>query len=245
MCALGIDVSVLTERLTQLRNAIVRSVLFLVVASVGVYIFSEPLLTDLMRHMPGTDSGLVYLAPAEAFVTRIKLALAGGLVVSVPFLLFQVWSLAKPFLGRRQRTVALLMIPLAFGLFLAGAAFGYIVLLPVALKFLLGFGGPELVPMLAVGPYVGFVIMMVLPLGLIFQMPIVAVFLTRIGIIDPRSVAGRRKYAILIIFILSTILTPPDVFSQLLMAAPLLILFEVSLLVARIAGGGRSRFEAD
>lgn len=236
---MGIDFTVVTERLTDLRNAIVRFVLFLLAAGIVVYIFSERLLTDLMRHMPGEGSGLVFLSPAEAFVARMKLALAGGLIISVPFLLFQVWGVAKPFLGRRQRIIALLLIPLAFGLFLAGAAFGYVVLLPTALTFLLGFSGPELEPMLAVGPYVGFVIMAVLPLGLIFQMPVVAVFLTRLGIIDPRALAKRRKYAILIIFIVAAILTPPDVFSQLLMAAPLLVLFEVSLLIARIAGRSR------
>lgn len=241
MVRLGIDVSVLTARLAQLRNAIVRSVLFLIVAAAGVYIVSETLLADLLRHMPEGSRGLVFLSPSEAFITRIKLALAGGLIVSVPFLLFQVWTLAKPFLARRQRIIAFLLIPLSFVLFVAGAAFGYLVLFPIGLGFLLGFQGPELEPMLAVGPFVSFVIMLVLPLGLIFQMPVVAVFLTRTGVVDPRRLARNRKYAILFIFVLAAVLTPPDVFSQLIMAVPLLILFEASLLVARIAGSGRRR----
>lgn len=245
MSTLAIDAAKITEHLIQLRNVIVRSAIFLVFCGIIVYIFSEHLLADLLRQMPSGDSGLVFLSPAEAFTTRIKLALAGGLVLSVPFLLYQILLFARPFLGRRQRTMALLMIPLAFALFLAGAGFGYKVMLPIALRFLLGFSGPELEPMLAVGPFVGFVILLVLPLGLIFQMPIVAVFLTRLGIIDPRSVAGRRKYAVLVIVIISAILTPPDVFSQLLMAVPLLILFELSLLVARIAVRGRARVDHD
>lgn len=228
-----IDGAVMTERLAELRGAIVRSVLFVLGMSVGVYVLSERILAELLTHMPG--GSLVFLSPAEAFVTRLKLAVAGGAVVSTPFLLGQTYGVVKPFLQPSQRRTAMVLIPLSFALFLAGAAFGYFALLPVALKFLLGFEGPYLQPLLAIGPYVGFVTMLVLPLGLIFQMPVVAVFFTRIGVLDPRSVAGRRKYAILIIFVLSAVLTPPDVFSQLLMAAPLWILFELSLLIARLA----------
>lgn len=230
---MAIDFSELTQHLTNARNVIVRSVLFLLIAAIGVYAYSERLLSELVRTMPGGSDGLVFLAPTEAFITRLKLAFAGGFVLTVPFILFQVWSAAKSFLERGPRIIAFLMIPLAFGLLLAGTVFGYVVLLPMALQFLLGFSGPELEPMLAIGPFVGFVLMLVLPLGLIFQLPLVAVFLTWLGIIDPRAVAARRKYAILVIFVLSAILTPPDVFSQLLMAGPLVLLFEVSLLVAR------------
>lgn len=232
-----IDSSVLTERLVQVRGAIVRSLFIVLVASIAVYTVSERILADFMKHMPG--GSLIFLSPTEAFVTRLKLALSGGLVLSVPLLLGQVYRVVKPFLQPSQRRGAVLLIPLCFILFLSGVAFGYVVLLPVALTFLLGFQGPDLEPMLAVGPYVGFVTMLVLPLGLIFQMPVIAVFLARIGVIDPRSIAGRRKYAILIIAVLSAVLTPPDVFSQLLMAVPLWLLFELSLLVARIATRGR------
>lgn len=242
---MAIDMSVLTDRLAKVRTAIVRSVLFLLAGAIVVYVFSEDIMQELLRHLPvgSRGQGLVFLSPSEAFVTRIKLAFAGGLVVAIPFILLQIWSFARPFLQRRQRINLLLLIPVAFGLFLAGGAFGYFLLLPIALRFLLGFSGPDLEPMLAVAPYIGFVIMLILPLGLIFQMPVVAVFLARIGVIDPRSLAARRKYAILIIFIVSAVLTPPDVFSQLLMAAPLLLLFEISLLVARLATRKRSQRE--
>lgn len=236
---MAIDFSAATEYLTSARNVIVRSVLFLLVSAAAAYVFSDIVLTELLGKMPMDSAGLVFLSPTEAFVTRLKLAIAGGLIPTVPFLLFQVWSAAKSFMDRRLARITFWLIPLAFGLFLAGAAFGYFVLLPIALQFLLGFRGPELEPMLAIGPFVGFVLLLVLPLGLIFQMPIVAVFLTRLGILDPRAAAGRRKYAILVIFIVSALLTPPDVFSQLLMAAPLLVLFELSLLVARLAAPRR------
>lgn len=222
-----------TERLVQLRRVLIRSLLLVTGAAVLAYVLSDAVLADLMKHMPG--GGLVFLSPTEAFVTRIKLALAGGFVLAAPLLLGQLYGFVKPLLPEERRRGAVWLIPLSFVLFSAGAAFGYFVLLPVALRFLLGFQGPDLEPMLAVGPYVGFVTMLVLPLGLIFQLPVVAVFLTRIGVLDPYQVGARRKYAVLIIVVLSALLTPPDVFSQLLMAGPLLLLFEISLLAARIA----------
>lgn len=230
-----------TERLVQLRRTLIRSLLLLLAAATAAYSVSEFILADLMKHMP--RSSLVFLSPTEAFVTRIKLALAGGLVLAAPLLLGQVYGFVKPLLPPERRRGAVWLIPLSFGLFLAGAAFGYFVLLPVALRFLLAFQGPDLEAMLAVGPYVGFVTMLVLPLGLVFQLPVVAVFLTRIGVLDPHSVSGRRKYAVLIIFVLSALLTPPDVFSQLLMAGPLWLLFEISLLAARIAARRLRRTE--
>src|SRR5690606_40116639 len=105
--------------------------------------------------------------------------------------------------------------PLSFILFLACACFSYALMMPFALRFLLGFGGADLEPMISVSPYVGFVLLMVLPMGLIFQLPIVMVFLTRIGLIDPVEMAKRRKYAAFAIFVIAAVLTPADASSQL------------------------------
>ncbi|HEY8417733.1 MAG TPA: twin-arginine translocase subunit TatC [Limnochordales bacterium] len=224
----------LVQRLAEVRTRIIRSLLFLVVASVVAYAFSQRMLDDMQGRLPA-GSELVFLAPSEAFFARIKLALAGGLVLAFPYLMFQVLGFVSPYLNPRDRRVALLLIPLSFVLFLLGAGFSYFVMLPFALGFLLGFGGQLMEPMLSVSPYVNFILLMVLPLGLIFQLPIVMVFLTRIGIVDPAQLARHRKYAVFAIFVIAAVLTPADVFSQLLMAGPLLVLFEFSLLVARLA----------
>lgn len=230
----GIDHAVLTTRLMELRARLIRVVLFLLVASVAVYVVAPWLLNDMIRHLPGAGE-LVFLSPAEAFVSRIKLAVAGGAVLSVPYLMLQVVRFFSPMMSRRDRRTAYWLIPVSMFLFTAGVAFGYSVLLRFALTFLLGFGGPDLVPMLTLASYIRFVMWLVVPLGLIFQLPIVITFFTRLGIIDPRAMARRRKYAVLAIFVVAAILTPADVFSQFLMAVPLLILYEISLLIARIA----------
>lgn len=229
------DHAELTARLVELRARLIRTALFLAVASVAVYVVSTPILNDMVARLPG-DGELVFLSPAEAFLSRIKMAIAGGLVLTIPFILLQVVRFFSPMLSHRDRRAAFSLIPVAVLLFAAGVVFAYTVLLPFALKFLLGFGGPDLVPMLSLASYVRFVMMLVLPLGLVFQLPIVITFFTRLGIIDPRALARRRNYAVLAIFIVSALLTPADVFSQLLMAGPLLVLFEISLLIARVAG---------
>ncbi len=195
------------------------------------------MLDDMFARMPGPHE-LVFLSPQEAFFSRVKLAVAGGVVLTVPFLLFQAVRFFSPWLSPRHRRRALAFVPLATLLFLLGGGFGYAVLMPFALEFLLGFGG-ELEPMLSVSAYVNFAILFVLPLGLVFQLPLVVAFFAGLGILDPRRLARRRKYAVLAIFVIAALLTPADVFSMLLMAVPLLILFELSLLIARLAARGR------
>lgn len=236
----GLDHAVLTARLIEVRVRIIRTVLFWLAASVAVYIVSPRIIDHVSRGLPGAG-GLIFLSPAEAFVTRIKLALAGGLALAVPFILLQVVGFFSPTLSRRRRRAALAVIPLAVLLFAAGMAFGYAVLLPFAVDFLLRFSGPELVPMLSLAAFIRFVMWLVVPLGFIFQLPLVISFLAGLGILDARAMARRRKYAVLAIFIISALLTPTDVFSQFMMAVPLLVLYEISLIIARIVGRRAAR----
>lgn len=235
----GIDVAMVGTRLAELRIRLIRTGLIVLLASIGVYVAAPLLLDDMMTRLADVGE-LVFLSPAEAFVTRIKLAVAGGFALSVPVLLFQIARFLSPLLSPAARRTAFALIPVAVLLFAVGATFAYTVLLPFALRFLLSFAGPEMVPMLSVAAYIRFVLWLVFPLGVIFQLPIVVTFLARLGIIDSRSMSRRRKYAVLGIFIVSAILTPADVFSQFLMAVPLLVLYEVSIVIARVAGRSRA-----
>lgn len=235
----GLDIATVRTRLADLRARLIRTGLMVLLASVGVYVAAPLLLNDMMTRF-GVLGELVFLAPSEAFVTRIKLAVAGGFALSVPVLLFQTARFLSPLLSPRMRRTAYALIPVAVLLFAAGASFAYAVLLPFALRFLLSFAGPDMVPMLSVAAYIRFVLWLVLPLGLIFQLPIVITFLARLGVLDARSMSRRRKYAVLGIFVVSALLTPADVFSQFLMAVPLLVLYEASILIARFAGRSRA-----
>lgn len=220
-------------RLGEIRRRLMVALLSFAAFAIAGFAVSQRVLDSLSARHPDSVE-LIFLGPTEAFVARIKLALGIGFIGAFPLLLGQVWSLAAPYLQRRQRIISFLLIPLSYALFLGGVVVAYEGILPMALRFLLGFRSEELRPMLSVSPYVSFVILLVLPLALLFQLPIIVMFLARIGVLRPRSLAERRKYAILLFFVVGAILTPPDVFSQILLAIPLIVLFEVSLLFARL-----------
>lgn len=224
----------LSSHLGRIRRRLVAAVLFFLMFSILGFVISQGVLQALTTGHPESIS-LVFLGPTEAFVTRIKLALALGFIGAFPFLIGQIWSFASPFMAPRQRKAAFALIPLSYVLFLAGVAVAYRGVLPLALRFLLGFRSEQLTPMLSVSPYISFVIFLVLPMAMVFQMPVVVMFLARIGVLKPHALAERRKYAVLLFFTVGAILTPPDVFSQILLAVPLIILFEISLLFARLA----------
>lgn len=178
-------------------------------------------------------TGLVFLSPAEAFFSRVKLALAIGVLIGLPFILYQGWALVAPAFDRAQKRLSLVLLPVAYFLFLGGVLFAYAGVLPFALRFFLSFGGETLQQEISIGNYVSFIISFLLPFGIIFQMPVVITLLTRLGILRPDSMAKNRKYVVFGAFIVATLLTPADLFSQFMMAIPLIILFEISLIVGR------------
>lgn len=234
------ELGVIVDKLAVLRRGLIVIVLWLSGASAIGYALAPRLLTHLTadsRHA----IHLVYLSPAEAFVAQMKLALCFGLLITVPVLLIQVWRLVRPALGPGAGRMALWLIPLATLLFLGGGAFGYFAVVPTALRFLLSFGSAGLEPLISVSNYVSFITGVVLPLGLLFEMPLVVFFLARLGILNPQAMARHRKYAILVIFILAAIFSSPDVFSQTLMALPMLVLYEASYWVARLCFRPRPR----
>lgn len=220
------------------RRRLVMAVLFLLIFSIAGFVVSEQVLHLLSTRHPDSIQ-LIFLGPTEAFIARIKIALGLGFIGAFPFLLGQVWSFTAQFMNKGQRIASFALIPVSHGLFLAGTLVAFQGLLPVALKFLLAFQSEELEPLLSVSPYISFVIFLVLPTAIIFQMPIVIMFLARIGILNPATLAERRKYAILAFFLVGAVLTPPDVFSQVMLVLPLWLLYEISLLFARLAAPRR------
>lgn len=225
---------VLVHRLAEIRRRLIFAALFLLTFSILGYAVSQPVLDMLTARHPDLVT-LIFLSPSEAFFARLKMALAIGFIASYPFLVGQIWSFGRSFMDRRLQMRTLLLIPVSYVLFLMGALVAFFGVLPFALRFLLGFRTEELQPMLSVSPYVSFVMAVVLPLALVFQMPVVVMFLARLGVLRPRTLASKRKHAILLIFVMAAILTPPDGFSQIMMAIPLVLVFELSLLFARLA----------
>jgi len=218
------------DHLDELRSAIIMSLVVWIAASIILWFFSGIVLDFLLKSIP-VDS-LYFNAPVEAFMIRLKLSFILGFLVSFPFILFKVWAFVSPglFMGERKSIIPL--IATSTILFYVGVVFAYWILIPVVLNFLIKFGTDLLSPLISAEKYFIFVAKLCLAFGLVFQLPLVIVFLTSMGIISARSLLKKWRWAVIIIFISGAILTPPDPASQLLMALPLVFLFLVSALLS-------------
>ena len=240
----------LTEHLSELRKRIIISLIAVLVTFVVAFNYSEDIFRAIMfpikysldfsvRHMyvrfvPHDklhDTKLVFLAPAEAFWMNIKVAFVAGLILALPVIFHQLWGFIAPGLLPREKKYVLPFIFTTTLLFLAGASFCFFIVLPFAIGFLLTYKvGDFLMPMLSVGQYVDFCLKFILAFGVIFELPVLIVFLTKLGIVHPRTLARSRKYAILAAFIIAAVLTPtPDAFNQTLMAVPIIVLYEAGI----------------
>jgi sec-independent protein translocase protein TatC len=166
----------------------------------------------------------------------MKVALVTALIVSLPILFQQLWGFVSPGLHVKEKKYVMPFVLIATVLFLIGAAFCFLIVLPFALRFLLTYKvGDFMMPMLSVGRYVDFCLKFILAFGFVFELPVIILFFTRMGFVTPATLAKHRKYAILLAFVAAAILTPtPDVFNQTLMAVPMIVLYEVGILVSRI-----------
>ena len=242
-----------TEHLAELRRRILISLAVLLVFFVLCFNYSEEIFSLLMLPMRKTiaiikespyivfkssgikNQNLVFLGPAEAFWMHLKVSLIAGLILSLPVIFFQLWKFISPGLLPKERRYTIAFVISASGLFFSGALFCFIIVLPFAINFLLTYKTENLVPMISVGKYVDFCLKFILAFGAIFELPLIILFLSRIGLVRPETLARQRKYAILGAFVVAAILTPtPDAFNQTLMAVPIILLYEVGVLVARI-----------
>lgn len=243
------------EHLGELRKKITISLAAILIAFVVAFNYSEKILEFLMFPLRYTldfsvrkmymyyayqdklkDTKLVFLAPTEAFWINMKIALVAALILALPVLFQQLWSFVSPGLHAKEKKYVMPFVFVATFLFLVGASFCFFVVLPFALGFLLTFKlGDFMMPMLSVGQYVDFCLKFVLAFGAVFELPIIIIFFTRMGFVTPKTLAKQRRYAILVAFIAAAILTPtPDAFNQILMAAPMIVLYEVGIILSRI-----------
>jgi sec-independent protein translocase protein TatC len=194
------------------------------------YGFSQQILFFLQRPLP---TKLVFIAPTEAFFVNIKVAFYAALFLSGPLILFEVWEFVAPGLYEHERRYSFPFLIISTVLFLVGGLFAYVVILPVVLHFLITQGGDLWKPNITLSSYLSFCMKLILAAGLLFEFPVLMYFLTKVGVVTPEFLVKNRKYALLAAFVIAAVLTPPDVFSQILLAVPLYLLFEVSIFVAK------------
>lgn len=225
----------LVEHLDELRNRIIFSGIVLVLAVVFCFWQNDTLLDIANEPLPRDLDPLTF-SPTEPFFTTVKLSIYGGILIALPLLLYQVYAFVLPAFSPSERKVVLPMLIAVPFLFIAGTVFAYFVVLPPALSFLLGFNDTEFNIQIRASEYYGFFVLTLIGVGLLFQIPIGVLAVTRLGIVTPSQLAHNRRYAVLIIAVVAMLLPGTDPVTMLICMLPLYLLFELSLLLARWFG---------
>jgi sec-independent protein translocase protein TatC len=226
-----------TAHLEELRKRLIICFIAVGVGFAGAYGFKEKLFqvltAPLIRVMKSGDT-LIFTNLPEAFFTYLKVSFLAGLLLASPVILYQFWMFVAPGLYQRERRVLLPIVFLSTLFFLGGALFGYFIVFPWGFQFFLGFATETIRPLPSMREYLSFSAKLLLAFGIVFEMPLVLTAMARLGIVSVDFLKKNRKYALLLFFTGAAILTPPDVITQVMMAVPLMLLYEVSIIGARI-----------
>ena len=222
------------EHLEELRWRLLKSVLAVVVLSIAAFYFSDKIITFIK--LPLGDVQLYNIQVTGSFYAYLKVSLITGILAALPLVFYQMWSFISPGLYKKEKVLILPLVMVSTVLFLIGAAFCFVVVLPLSFKFLIGFSGELIVNNITIGSYISFVGLLLIAFGAAFQLPVLAYVLGKIGLVTPRALSKGRRYALITILISAAIITPPDVFTQVLLAAPLYFLYEISILVVKLTG---------
>ncbi len=238
----------MTEHLGELRRRVTLCVAAIIIGSaVAFYFFDEiiKLLLAPAEQAYGKPIELVYTEVTELLSTAVKVSLLGGFILAIPFILYQAIMFVAPGLTGRERRVLFAALPAAFLAFVAGVAFCYYVLTPPALKFLLTFGSDIATPLIKVSNIVGLMVRLLFWMGVAFETPLVLFLLAQLGLVTAKGLGRFRRYWVVVAFVLAAMITPTvDPVNQALVAFPLLALYEIGVLLARLAGRNRQRAEA-
>ncbi len=227
----------LKPHIADLRKRLVISCLTVAAMFFVCFSFYEPILNWMMVPVEAVlpkNSQMVAVEIQETFFTALKVAFFAGFIVSLPVIFWQLWLFLAPGLYDHEKKLVIPFVFFATLMFVSGSAFAYYIVVPVGFEFLINFGSTVVTVLPSIGKYVGFFTKLLIGFGIAFELPVITFFLAKIGLVDDRMLKDFFRYAIILIFVVSALLTPPDVISQLLMAAPLTILYGVSIYIAKV-----------
>lgn len=230
----------LLSHLTELRRRIWRSLAVVLISMGGGLYLAPKVLRYLKSVPPGSEMTWNVFSPWDGIRMYMSIALVIALTVSLPYILYQLWGFVKQGLHQQERTAALRYVPYSVICFLTGLAFGYFVVLPMSFSFTSKITkSMDLVETYGVAQYFGFMMNIVIPLAIAFELPVIVMFLTKIGILTPQVLHKMRRYAYLVLVIVASLISPPELISHLLVFVPLVVLYEISVLLSRVVYGRR------
>ncbi len=225
----------LLEHIEELRIRLLWVVGGIIVGVAAAMSYSERIINiainPLQKALP-KGSEIIFTGVTEAFWVRLEAALVAGIILSIPFTFYQIWLFVRPGLEEKEKKFAIPFVFFFSLFFISGVVFAYKIVLPIGFSFLLRYGGKELSAMPSIKQYMSLFLRMLVAFGLVFELPIISFVMSRMGIINAKDLIKKSDYALLVIFIVAAILTPPDVFTQFLMAGPLILLYIISIVVA-------------
>lgn len=227
----------LKPHIADLRKRLVISSITVVIMFFACFSFYEPILEWMMapvKHALPAGTSMIAVEIQETFFTAMKVAFFGGFIISLPVIFWQLWLFLAPGLYDHEKKLVVPFVFFATLMFLLGASFAYYIVVPVGFDFLIAFGNSVVSVLPSIGKYVGFFTKLLIGFGIAFELPVITFFLAKIGLVNDQMLKDFFRYAVVLIFIVAEVLTPPDVISQVLMAAPLLILYGVSIYIAKV-----------
>ena len=219
------------DHLSELRKRIIITAIAFLLAFIGGFVFVQDIFRFLVKDL---DGKLALLGPSDIIWVYMAITGVVAIAVTIPIAAFQTWQFVKPALTRKEQRITLAFIPALFLLFILGIAFGYLVLFPIVLSFLINLAGDQLEAFFTAEKYFKFMLNLTLPFGFLFEMPVVVMFLTRLGIINPYNLVKARKISYFVLIVISIFITPPDFISDVLVIIPLLLLYELSIALSKI-----------
>lgn len=226
----------LKPHLVELRKRLGISVAVVFVMFFVCFSFWEPLLQWMiapLEEVLPTGSSVIFTKVQEPFFTAIKVAFFAGFILSLPVIFWQFWLFVAPGLYEHEKHLVVPFVFFATLMFLSGATFCYYAVIPIGFDFLINFGDALFTALPSIGEYVGFFTKLLIAFGIAFEMPVITFFLAKLGLVDDKTLKDFFRYAVIFIFIFSALLTPPDVITQFLMAGPMIILYGISILIAK------------
>ncbi|MCD6334471.1 MAG: twin-arginine translocase subunit TatC [Candidatus Latescibacteria bacterium] len=222
------------DHLEELRWRILKALIAVFAGALLCFFLSDRLVEVLVApaRSLSTPPKLIFLKPVGMFLVRLEASLVGGILLGLPVVLYQMWAFVVPGLFERERRTIPALLVVSILCFSAGVLLAYFVVIPIALRFMIGMATDYVEPQFDIGRYISFILRLLVAFGVVFELPVFSYFFSSMGILTPRFLRRNRRYAVVVIVVLAAVITPPDVVSQILMAGPLLLLYEASILVS-------------